>query len=205
MTMGNVFPLVLGVTAVVMFEAIIKAPRWFARSLHRHRLWHLRDAIVDDILGGVLSPHPAVFAFLDKVETVIENADRFTYLDIALFGRLRAGLSPQARGLSDAKADRGEDWPPLSRDDKICLAAYEGRFDLLLSGLVLIGSWSGVFKVLSLLPSALRTVAHQQSRTRRAIVVATDRAADPADGREAVRLITRSVGSRDQPQHPVAV
>src|SRR4051794_23025642 len=61
--------------------AFLRMPRWLVLSLHRHRLWRLRDQVVDDMIYERLpKTDPAVRQLQSDVEWVINETASLTML-----------------------------------------------------------------------------------------------------------------------------
>ena len=169
--------LLFGLTA-----AFVTLPRWFARSLHRHRLWRLRDAIVDQIIDGSLpGDHPAVKEIQQRVEDTICVCGKLILLHLWLFHRAskRVGVRP---------APRFPSLTGLSPEQAELVTQYRQSWDILCTGMVLLGTWVGVGVVMWRLPQALRDAHSTRTsgdRPRPAIGVATDSAALSPLGRRA--------------------
>lgn len=125
-------------------------PRWFSRSMHRHRMWRHRDAIVQDILADRLPDHPAVWELLNDAERDVRVASGITLLRCITASRSVERLSPEARRRYAERTQR------TSLDDRALTAPVRNRIEshrnhqqLLLTELVMLGSWLGVFTVLA--------------------------------------------------------
>jgi len=91
---------------VTIVVALFTVPRWFARSLHRHRFWRLRDEIADDVLTGVLpGDHPAVQQLRSRVRRVIDTSSGVTLLSGLVFHRWATQLSTEARAELQRRTD----------------------------------------------------------------------------------------------------
>src|ERR1700739_1234946 len=167
-----------------MAIALITLPRWLGGTLGRDRIWRLRDQFVQEILVDEMLPkdHPAVHHLLAEMDWVLRDGKHITVLHLALveraFGKLdelkrqqiMASLSHRPlKGLEDAQCER--------------MAFYRERFEILFTGAALLGSWSGLFQVARMLPSALMEASAESrpprrvENIRRAPKEATDRAA----------------------------
>src|SRR5580692_11310833 len=88
------------IVLVGLWAACMLGPRWFARSLHRHRMWRLRDDLVDDVIAGRLPrDHDAVRHLLSRMEDTLRLGPNVTLSDVLIFHRHLAKLSPFARRL----------------------------------------------------------------------------------------------------------
>lgn len=165
---ASLFVLCLG---AVLFFAVLALPRWCTRSLHRHRLWRLRDRIADDILDGVLPrEHPAVMDLLDRTETVLAHHGELTllntYLLSHLFGRVpesarryitQCGQELSTGGLTAEQAQKVRDY----RQERL----------VLLTGSVLTGSWLGIFTLMLAMPKLLIDQIKRDGRTDGALAL----------------------------------
>jgi len=116
---------------VGLFFAVLGVPRWCFRSLARHRLWELRDRLVDDVLDRRLdADDEQVVALRERIENAIGHVTKMTAIEMLMFSRLydRSGL---------AVPDRTRSKDPLLRQ-------HEDRFRFLLTSPLILGSWIGV-------------------------------------------------------------
>lgn len=142
--MNELVVFVWAAVLVALWVALVTSPRWFFRSLGRHRLWELHDSLNDDIREGFLPQHPAVLGLRRKVGVAISDVTKMRLLDALIFRRLRAGLSPEAIALLDAEpSDEG-----LGEKERQRLREHEHRFELLLMASLLLGSWTGLAIIL---------------------------------------------------------
>ncbi len=116
---------------VVLFIAVLTAPRWCLRSLARHRLWELRDKLMDDVLDRRLDrDDKQVVHLLGRIENAISHVTNMTLLELLVFARLydRSGLEVPAA--TEYRAD--------------LLRRREDRFRYLLMSSLFLGSWIGI-------------------------------------------------------------
>lgn len=151
---------VLSIVALVLTlaAAVVTLPRWCIRSLHRHRLWRLRDRIADDMIEGVLpKDHPAVVDLLGRTEMALFRYSDFTLLNVTIMAMLhiRSSRSVQreilAIGAECSTAGLSEHQTELVR-------GYRAERLNLLAGSVLTGSWLGMAFVVSELPRVAKKV-----------------------------------------------
>ncbi|HYD09286.1 MAG TPA: hypothetical protein VEA78_04210 [Acidimicrobiales bacterium] len=125
---------------------VIRMPKWFARKVHRHRLWRVRDGFVDDLIDGHLPrDHPAVVEFLGRIEGTIANYNVLTpswFLVSRLIWRVGGGT--QLDRELDARMAPHLSLDGLSPDEQEALENYREWHDVLLTGSVLLGSWVGL-------------------------------------------------------------
>jgi hypothetical protein len=96
--MTTLLILFLSAASIAIFVALVTLPWWFARSMHRHRIWRLRDTLVDDMICGRLpSDHKAVRQILDRVEGALDHGHRLTMLDLVVWMVANRGTDPSTR------------------------------------------------------------------------------------------------------------
>jgi len=208
--MAIVTVLLLAVAFTGFVVALVTTPRWFARSLHRHRIWRLRDSLVNAMLEDMLPmKHPAVRRLLGHMDFCLANESKVRAIDFAVFRWAFDGISPLAK----EEIARKSAMPPtddMSDDQRALLTTYSERYKTLLAGSVLLGSWFGIATVLWFLPKASAVVKQQRKASsatplegdgvdgpivsaRVALREATDEAASETKrGREYRRAIERS-------------
>lgn len=179
--MGALIVLLAGAVLLAFCASIIAAPRWFARSLHRNRLWHLRDRFVAEIVSGrIPADDPAVRDTLRRIERAIASVKQISLLRALIFARLARRLTPDA----SRALDRRTAWPSLHRLDahqQATVTSFREALDTLLAGGALLSSWLGVFLVLMLLPKAWMNVHRRDcddGTPTRPISIATDDATE---------------------------
>lgn len=158
------------VVGLIFTASLITLPRWCVRSLHRHRLWRLRDQVVDSVLAGCLpANHPAVKYLISELERAIRHCHRMSLLKLRGFILLRRRLSRAAETQL-----RSRSAPPslagLGEAEKMLLKEYRQAEATLLAGNLLLGSWLGVYLVLRRLPAA----ATRSAGARQAMTMAAD-------------------------------
>lgn len=150
-----------------LFIGAITLPRWFFRSLHRHRLWELRDAIVDDILADRLPKnHPAVKQLARRAESAARNCKQVSIFDLRVYRYIvdrEPGLEPQIRAMV-----RTRDLGGLTADQKELIVNYRDSMLMLLSGTMLLGSWFGLGAVAWVLVGDVAHRVKESFQTRRA-------------------------------------
>jgi hypothetical protein len=154
----TLFIIIMLLILVGLWAACVLGPRWFARSLHRHRMWQLRDDLVDDVIVGRLPrDHEAVRHLIKKMDTTLRFGPNVTLSDVLIFNRHFARVSQSAR-----RFVRRPQCPldGLTTDQRSSVKKYEREFDLLLVGLLLLGSWLGLIAVIGVFLSlAVRRIA----------------------------------------------
>lgn len=144
-----------------LFVALLRAPHWFSRSLHRHILWRLRDEIADDVIDGRLpQQHPAVRGLLRRAERVIELTSEMTMLDLFVWSWVWKRSDPKLREASRR--------PEISRaglsEPQIALVnKYHERLGMLSSSSILFGTWLGIASILRFVVPALREGRRRQT------------------------------------------
>lgn len=138
-----------GVAAALLWLSILTLPRWFVRSMHRHRLWRHRDRIVGAVLAGRLPRHPAVWELLNDVERSIASAHRLTLFRVISAQRSFRRLTPAAkmRWVERCRVSSADDIDPAART---LFREYQARTEVLATGNMLLGSWLGVLMVLAM-------------------------------------------------------
>lgn len=161
MAVVTILSIMIAVTGLCF--ALVMVPRWFARSAHRNRLWHLRDSFVDEILHEHLpAEHPAVADTLCRIERAIKLSGHLSLLQAGMFMWSAAGLSPEAASELDRRTDYAST-EGLNRKQTEIIETYRDSMNRLLAGGLLIGSWLGVAVVLYLTPRAFREVRRQRT------------------------------------------
>lgn len=153
--MSNVLliPLLI-VGPLLAYVAVLMMPRWFFRSLHGHRMWRLRDAVVDDVLiGNLPRDHNAVKQLIRSMDIVLRER-HITLLDVYVVKWASRGLDPVVR---KAKQEQGFrcSLEGLTSDERQRVEAYRARFVTLLSGSALLGSWFGIAHIVPFMPAGL--------------------------------------------------
>lgn len=183
MAIGTI--VVVDLLVIGLAYAVVTLPRWFARSLYRHRLWRFRDQLADDILSERLPRHPAVLDLFASANVAIREVNNVSLVHLFAFRRHRARLSAEARAaLTRAAAD-----PHLDGLNPVQAARVERcRAHLvdLVAGTLLLGSWAGVLTVLALYPKALRTTQQRKRHASEAMKAATTAATHTRLGRATV-------------------
>ncbi len=156
-----IFVLIAG--PLVAYVVVLLLPRWFARSLHRHRMWRLRDTVVDDILAGTIPrDHNAVKQLVSGMDTMLRKKQMITLLDVYTIKWASKGVDPD---LLKAKRDEGFRCPldGLSRAERERIEAYREEFMTLLVGSVLLGSWFGIAHIVRFVPAGVAIGMRQAS------------------------------------------
>ena len=145
----------LAIVMTGLTAALVTVPRWFLRSLHRYRLWRVRDCLVDDVReGNPPADHPAVIELLSDIHFSIETIDRLSMWDMLIFGSRISKLSPAARRRRDRETDLCS-LEGLSKNERALLLAHRGSMSIAVASTLLLGSWLGAALVLWQLPKVL--------------------------------------------------
>jgi hypothetical protein len=128
----------------VLWAAWLLVPRWFARSIHRHRMWTLRDQLVDDIIAGRLPhDHPAVRQLARNIDRALRDGMNITYFDVRVFARRYRRLDSSTRAILDKRIAR-RPTDGLTQDQCKRIKGYETCWELLRVGHLMLGSWLGL-------------------------------------------------------------
>jgi hypothetical protein len=151
---------------VATLVVVFMLPRWFPRRLHLHRVWRLRDAVVDDIIaGGLPKDHPAVVQLVQLMEVAL-RARRLTLLDVYLFTWSCRGMDSATINTMRREAKLAP-LTGLTPGQKAKVNEYRERFNILMVGAMLLGSWFGLAHVATFIPIVLvrgaRNVAKEGS------------------------------------------
>jgi hypothetical protein len=186
---------------IALFTLLFLMPRWCFRSLHRHRMWRLRDEIVDCVVDGVLpADHEAIQQLVGRIGRSIRLAPSVTLLRLIIIDRITGRTPPRVREMLDARDGRGPcDLSELTVDQCELIKSYNERIDILRIGTTLTGSWLGIGVVMLAIPLALADIG---ARTlRQTLAQAVDEASATSFGRhvgERARLAELHVHSRSQ-------
>lgn len=147
--------LALATLALAFFYVLVTIPRWLFRSLHRYRLWRIRDCLVDDVIDGQLpADHPAVGELLEQIDHAVTRIDRYTVWDGLILSTLEHRLSDDAQAaLSQHERESSAD--DLTREQQALLLAHRGSFTVAVAATLLLGSWLGVVLVAARVPAVL--------------------------------------------------
>jgi hypothetical protein len=181
---------------VAAFVIVVMLPRWFPRRMHGHRMWRLRDSIVDDIIqGGLPNDHPAVRQLVQQVEASL-RMKRLTLLDLYIFRwacmGIDASMQAEMRRGSVPCSSKG-----LTAEQTERVRAYRESFEVLMVGWLLLGSWFGLLHVVRFFPRALSQgdpVQTQGRPLRRIEVGVTSSARDATDMAAKGTRLGRKIG-----------
>jgi hypothetical protein len=152
----------LCVATWALFIALVSMPRWFARTLHGHRLWRLRDEFVDALIAGQLPrDHEAVRLMLLDMEFVAQNGKQLTMLDLYICRWLVRRMDPESRAVLEGQLDIPHE--DLSQAERELFESFYARFSMLAGGSMLLGSWIGLATVARFFPRALRQAIRDKS------------------------------------------
>ncbi len=154
---GTVITITLCVAVWALFVALVTMPRWFARSLHGHRLWRLRDELADALIAGRLpQDHEAVQDLLLTAQFAAERGKRWTMIDVYLCWLVMRRMDPESRAALEVQANIP--YGDLSAAEVELFEGFRERFAVLVTGSMLLGSWVGLATVAWFFPRALREV-----------------------------------------------
>lgn len=158
--------LILVAGPVAAFAVVLTLPRWFSRSLHGHRMWRLRDTVVDDVLTGKLPQDHEAVSHLIQVMDMVLHEKRTTLLDAYIASRVSSDVDPT---FLKAAQSQGFACPldGLSAGERALVEDYRRRFTTLLVGSMFLGSWFGIAHVIPFLPSGMRIAMRQASAATR--------------------------------------
>lgn len=143
-----------------LWVVMLRAPRWFSFSIHRHRLWRLRDQIADDMICGRLPKSDArVRDLLDRAEDTIAITSRMHMAEVyAMWWATRNVDSEVSDALFKRHESSVEDLPSDVREG---IERYRQRLELLMVSSVLLGSWIGILTTLRFLVPAIRSARRE--------------------------------------------
>jgi hypothetical protein len=146
--------LCLVVGPVLALVVVIMLPRWFPRRLHIHRMWRLRDEVIDEMLESSLPiKHPCVRRLASDVEGAL-HAKHLTMLDLYIFTWAFRGMDADVQRTMERHAAMPSS-NGLTPEQKLSVERFRERFNVLLVGSVLTGSWFGLAHVALFIPRAL--------------------------------------------------
>jgi hypothetical protein len=149
-----------------LYVVVLTLPRWFARSLHGHRMWRLRDALVDDVLGGKL---PRDNEAVKQLVVLIDGAvhDRHTsLLDVYIVGWACRSADPEfLRRYDKAGLSCPLDGLTVAQQQEVM--RYREQFKLLYAGSMLLGSWFGIAHILPFVPAGVAAAMQQAGAATR--------------------------------------
>ena len=152
--MATVEVIALILVSLVLYGALLRAPRWFSGSIHRHRLWRLRDEIADDMIDGVLpAEHDAVRALLTRAESTIRFTSEHHIVEFYAWysvwrkvdAAAKLSLRPEPVQLTG-----------LSTDEQQLVERYRDRLATLSTSSLLLSSWIGIASILRFVPVAIK-------------------------------------------------
>jgi hypothetical protein len=149
---------VLVVTLIVgpltAYAVVLTLPRWFARSLHGHRLWRLRDALVDQVLDGDLPKnHPAIQQLIATMDAVLDDK-HVSLMDVYIVKWACRDADP-AFVQAQAKAGLRCPLDGLDAKERELVTWYRERFQVLIVGSMLLGSWFGIAHIVPFVPAGM--------------------------------------------------
>lgn len=188
--MAVLFVLSMSALTIGLCVAVATMPRWCFRSIQRHRLWRCRDNFADLILSGQLPKHPAVMHELTYMEGSIAMAPRVTLVNMLLFSRATSRVAPETVAWLDRRAKKPST-SGLTADQAAAVEAYHARHMRVVVGLLLVGTWVGIWSVALQLPAAI-------VRARRATTPAD---CDPPTNSAAVEAMRIATDEASSPEH----
>jgi hypothetical protein len=143
------------------------APRML-KSMSRHKLWQLRDEIVDAIIEGRVERSEAIAVLLGRIETAIQHAEKLS------LWRLMFIPSPpsEVRGAMRAHFDKAME--SVREQDKLAICEFYSKFYNLIMGHLSFTSplgWCLVAIVVCVLPFALLRHGFRYAVAKGAIVL----------------------------------
>jgi hypothetical protein len=184
--------------ACAMAIALLTLPRWLGRTFGRDRIWRLRDEFVREVLVDEALPndHPAVRQLLAEMDWVLRDGKHVALLHLRIVERALRGLDELKR---QQLARRLSPKPLGDLHTEQCdrMAYYRHRFEVLVTGAMLLGSWLGLVQVARMFPVALAQASQVEAQSsirrvdqiRHAPREATDRAAtETPRGKKITRL-----------------
>lgn len=163
---------------VALFVGLLTAPRWCFRSLARHRLWALRDRLVDDVLADRLPGDNNQVADLRRqLEVAILHVTKMRLIDVFVFGLLH-DRRPSVSG-HDGSGHSSK----LTDHEEERLRKHQDRFHFLLLSSLLLGSWVGLALAGAYLVSRLGPAGGKRRSWRQAV----ERASRTRFGRRTAR------------------
>lgn len=154
----------LCIGAVGLFFGLLTVPRWFARSIARHRLWRLRDVIVGEMVVGELPPaHPAVHQLAKRADLAARDGLSVTLLDVVALDRGLRSVDPSTR-IRLRHSVKLCPTAGLTKKQRELVDKYREELELYLAGFLILGSWYGLFQIAKRMPAALqRQLAERQA------------------------------------------
>ncbi len=147
---------------LVACVVVLTLPKWFARSLHGHRIWRLRDQVVDDVHDGRLPRDHKAVQHLIRVMNGILRDKHDTLLDVYIVRRACRGADP-AFLASTQKQGFGCTLEGLNPDERELVEDYRRRFVTLLAGSMLLGSWFGIAHIMPFVPAGIAAAMRHAS------------------------------------------
>lgn len=178
--------------------AFARAPVWFCRSLHRHRLWRERDAVIDDILAGRLpQQHAAVGELLAVADWSARQGHKHTITEMFLWHAVRKRVDESTPEVLALPLDG------LTDVELELLHRHRDRIIFLTTSSMLLGSWLGILTILRFVVPARRAMRametdHRRNDLRATLAEATSEASQQTGiaraAREFINLQERSLG-----------
>jgi len=157
---------VLIIGPLAAYVVVLTLPRWFARSLHGHRMWRLRDALVDEILDGRLAPeHDAVRHLVAMMDGVLHDRHA-TLMDVYVVRWACRDADPAFLAANDNVGLRCS-LDGLNETERQRVEAYRERFQVLLVGSMLLGSWFGIAHIVPFVPAGVAVAMRQAGAVTR--------------------------------------
>lgn len=186
-------------SSTALFVAFLRAPQWCMRSLHRHRLWRLRDEIADDLIDGRLpKDHAAARELLRRAELAIEETT--SMLGFYVWAWVSRRSDPM---LVRSFRRKGASFDGLSSTQRERIIAHRECLGYLSASSVLTGTWVGLATILRFVIPAIKDERRRSVRPRDGVDVrdtlwlATDKAThDTTLGRRSNELMARDLDAR---------
>lgn len=147
--MSGLHDVLVVTSASVVWFAILTVPRWLITSIHRGRLWALRDHLYDEMRHGKFAGHEAqASALITSAEHAVLAVPFFTPWNIRRFSKLVNAMPAEQRRKQIEEIRLELEGSPL-------LKLYHERLHTVLSQQLLTGSWTGLVITFGALARAL--------------------------------------------------
>lgn len=165
------------VPLIGVFFAFATMPRWCVKSISRHRLWRLRDRVVDDIIAKELpADHGAVQDLLKVIEWRIEHHRSLDLLHAMVWwgANTKVPASVQKQYRREISLD------DLTEEQAERISAYREQCISIIIIAMMMGSWIGIASVL---PAITVAVVSDSRKDRRPAAVAQEAVNSSRPGR----------------------
>ncbi len=150
--------------------AFVLIPRWCLRSISRHKLWEIRDGVVDAIFHGDLPSNEITWGLVSKAESAIRLTPDLTMGTIVACEWTQRTVSNAVRKELGWDIKRRPE-SGLSADHLIVYRKFERSLEYVLSRQALWGSWPSliVFGLL-LVKSLIESIGKRSNDNFKAVV-----------------------------------